>query len=59
MTDDDFWFNRFHWCALAAGFLAAREGRLEDSDYVRRLAYAFYEDGAFRDRVQPAEERGK
>lgn len=30
---DDFWDNRFHWCALAAGFLAA-DGRLGDSHTV-------------------------
>ncbi len=50
---DDFWENRFHWCALAAGFLAASEGRLEDSAYVRELAYAFYEEGAFAGRAPP------
>lgn len=48
----DFWGNRFHWCALAAGFLAASEGRLDDSLYVRELAYSFYEEGAFHDRVK-------
>lgn len=47
---DDFWSNRFHWCALAAGFLAAAEGRLGDSDCVKRLAYRTYESGAFRER---------
>ena len=51
MTDDDeFWSNRFHWCALAAGFLAANEGRIGDSRYVRQLAYEMYEQGAFRER---------
>jgi hypothetical protein len=44
---DDFWSDRFHWCALAAGFIAASEGRLHDSEYVRRLAYQLYEEGAF------------
>jgi hypothetical protein len=48
---DDFWENRFHWCALAAGFLAAAEGRLNDDEYVKKLAYEFYETGAFRDRT--------
>lgn len=48
---EPFWDNRFHWCALAAGFLAATEGRLDDSHYVKDLAYGFYESGAFRDRV--------
>lgn len=52
---EPFWNNRFHWCALAAGFLAASEGRLDDSFYVKDLAYSFYEGGAFRDRV-PAKE---
>ena len=47
----DFWNDRFHWCALAAGFLAASEGRLEDSAYVRELAYRCFEEGAFRERV--------
>jgi hypothetical protein len=50
MDSDDFWQNRFHWCALAAGFLAASEGCLADSRYVRKLAYEFYETGAFKDR---------
>jgi hypothetical protein len=48
-----FWSDRFHWCALAAGFLAACEGRLDDSTYVKELAYEMYESGAFRDRVPP------
>ncbi len=48
---DEFWSNRFHYCALAAGFIAAAEGRLHDSFYVRELAYRMYEEGAFRDRV--------
>jgi hypothetical protein len=48
---DDFWNDRFHWCALAAGFLAASEGRLWDSEYVRNLAYQWYEEGAFANRV--------
>lgn len=52
MTADIF-NDRFHWCALAAGFLATSEGRLDDSAYVKQLAYEFYEEGAFRDRVKP------
>jgi hypothetical protein len=44
---DDFWSDRFHWCALAAGFLAASEGRLTDSAYVKRFADEFYNEGAF------------
>lgn len=51
-TNDDFWSNRFHWCALAAGFIAESEGRLSDALYVRELAYALFEDGAFRERMQ-------
>lgn len=50
MTDSIF-TDRFHWCALAAGFFAAIEGRLEDSEYVRRLTYQWYEEGAFADRA--------
>jgi hypothetical protein len=46
------WSNRFHWCALAAGFLAAGEGRLGDSRYVQGLAYELYEDGAFAERIR-------
>ena len=51
---DPFRSNRFHWCALAVGFIAARERRLEDALYVRSLAYSLFEEGAFRDRVQLA-----
>jgi hypothetical protein len=54
---DDFWSNRFHWCALAAGFIAAAEERLDDSAYLRELAYSLYEDGAFRDRVEQMESK--
>jgi hypothetical protein len=49
---DDFGSDRFHWCALAAGFLAASEGRLDDSEYVRRLAYQWYEEGAFAEEAK-------
>ncbi|HEV3005852.1 MAG TPA: hypothetical protein VGX78_15405 [Pirellulales bacterium] len=45
---DDFWSDRFHYCALAAGYIAASEGRLDDSEYVRRLAYELYERRPFR-----------
>jgi len=34
--------------------MAASEGRLDDSEYVKRLAYEWYEDGAF---AEVAEER--
>ncbi len=53
-TGDPFWQNRFHHCALAAGFIAASEGRLGDSLYVKELAYALYEEGAFQNRVKHA-----
>jgi hypothetical protein len=48
---DPFWNDAFHWCVLAAGFLAASEGRLQDSEYVRELAYQWFKEGAFRDRT--------
>ena len=48
---DPVWGNRFNWCVLAAGFLAASEGRINDSRYVQKLTYELFEDGAFRDRV--------
>ena len=44
---DDFWNDRFHSCALAAGFIAHSEGKLADSEYVKLLAYEMYEQGAF------------
>lgn len=44
---DDLFCDRFHWCALAAGVIAAAEGRLDDSPHVKRLAYQMYEAGAF------------
>jgi hypothetical protein len=53
MTDDPFWHDRWHWCVLAAGFLATCEGRLDDDAYIRELAYRWYDEGAFRDRVPP------
>jgi hypothetical protein len=49
MIDPEFWSDRFHHCALAAGFIAAGEGRLAESTYVRQLAYDLYESGAFRE----------
>jgi len=48
MINDEFWSDRFHRCALLAGFVAHGEGRLADSGYVRRLAFDLYEGGAFR-----------
>ncbi len=53
-ASDPFWQDRFHCCALAAGFIAASEGRLADALYVRELAYSLYEEGAFHDRVEQA-----
>ena len=46
---EDFWSNRFHRCALVAGFIAAAEGRLHESEYVKRLAYDLFESGTFRE----------
>lgn len=34
----------FHTCALQAAFIAFFEGRFADSDYVKALAYEFYEE---------------
>ena len=48
---DPVWSNRFNWCALAAGFLAHAEGRIDDSRYVQTLACELFETGAFRDRI--------
>lgn len=52
MTEEDFWSNRFHVCALVAGFIAWAEGRLDDPLYVRDLAYRMYEDGAYQTRAE-------
>lgn len=52
MTDTIF-NDPFHWCALAAGFIAVLEDRLHDSLYVKQLTYEFYDQGAFRERVKP------
>ena len=48
---DTIFNDRFHYCALAAGFIASAEGRLDDALYVRELAYGFFKEGAFRDYV--------
>jgi hypothetical protein len=53
-STDLVWSNRFHWCAVAAGFIAHAESRLAESSYVKELAYEIYESGAFRDRVTSA-----
>jgi hypothetical protein len=49
MTDDDFWDNRFHQCALAVGFVAHAEGWLHDSERVRRVVYHLYERSEWPD----------
>lgn len=51
--NDDIFNDRWHWCVLAAGFQAYCEGRLENSAYVKELAYRSYERGDFRGRVKP------
>jgi hypothetical protein len=35
--------NIFHWCSLAAGSIANDMNKLQDSEFVRRIAYAMYE----------------
>jgi hypothetical protein len=55
--DPEFWLDSFHFCALYAGKLAHAEGKLEDSGYVRQLAYRLYEEGAFKEE-RPGAERG-
>jgi len=52
----EFWSDRFHWCALAAGFVAAAEGWIHDSERVKRLAYQWYAEGAFRDEQRAKEQ---
>jgi len=34
----------FHTWALQAGLIAWLEGRMDDSEYIKRLAYEFYEE---------------
>ena len=41
---NDFWDDPFHLCAIQAGFIAYCEGKLEDSEYVKKLCYEFYKD---------------
>lgn len=33
----------FHWCALCAGAIAKEQGKLDDSEYVKKLSYEIYE----------------
>lgn len=33
----------FHWCAMAAGSIAHDRGKIDDSEYVKKLAYAMYD----------------
>lgn len=40
MNKDDI----FHKCAMQAGLIALFEGRINDSEYVRKMAYEFYEE---------------
>ena len=49
---DSFFADRFHFCALLAGQIAYSEGRLQEREYVRRLAYRLFEQGAFRERAR-------
>jgi hypothetical protein len=49
---DDIWSDRFDWCVLAAGFMAVCEGLLDDSAYVKRLAYQWYEEGTFMEEAK-------
>ena len=42
--DPEFWQDRFHFCALYAAKIAFAEGKLEESEYVRRLTYRLYEE---------------
>jgi hypothetical protein len=46
MTED---LTRWDLCALMAGRIAQAQGKLSDSEHVKRLAYELYEGGAFRD----------
>ena len=49
----EFWANRFHHCALIAGFIASDKGRLADCQYVQQLAYDLFESGVFRNPSGP------
>lgn len=40
----NFWADPFHIAALQAGFIAFCEGKLDDREYVRLLAYRFYDE---------------
>ena len=42
-SPDDFWDDPFHMCALRAGYIALMEGRFQDQEYVKKMAYEFYE----------------
>lgn len=45
MNKDDI----FHKCALEAAIIAFYEGRIDDSDYIRGMAYKFYNDDVARE----------
>jgi hypothetical protein len=47
--------TRWDLCALYAGKLAQAEGKLHDSEHVKRLAYELYEEGAFGEPEKPPE----
>lgn len=55
--EPDFWLDRFHLCSLYAAKLALSEGKLHDSEHVKRIAYELFEGGAFKE-VEPEVERG-
>lgn len=42
----------FHKCAMQAYFLAITEGKQNDSEYVRILAYEFYEEDLANEQKQ-------
>ena len=50
--------DRFHLCSLMAARIAHAEGKLADSEHVKRIAYELYEGGAFRDGKVSEAERG-
>jgi hypothetical protein len=44
----------FHKCALQAGVIALVEGRMNDSEYVRKMTYEFYEEDLARENADKA-----
>ena len=49
---DDFWQDRFHYCAWRPVSSPPARASFDDALYVRELAYALYKEGAFRDCVR-------